>query len=142
MIKLVEWDLDIPSKEALFSKIATTLENQGIVLDREILLQKLYDRESFGDTLIAPNFAIPHIVLSEVTQSSYVFVRLVSPILNWHNQNSVTSILFVIVKAHEDKSILLEIRSLFRQMASEELIEQLINGDMNQVQLILDNKGE
>jgi len=63
------------NKEEVLREITDFLQNQGMIKDKETLLNTLMEREKLGSTGIGENVAIPHGKSDELSQITTVFGR-------------------------------------------------------------------
>jgi nitrogen PTS system EIIA component len=63
------------NKEEVLREITDFLQNQGMIKDKETLLNTLVEREKLGSTGIGENVAIPHGKSDELSQIITVFGR-------------------------------------------------------------------
>ncbi len=63
------------NKEEVLREITDFLQEQGLVKDKETLLNTLMEREKLGSTGIGENVAIPHGKSDELSQIITVFAR-------------------------------------------------------------------
>ena len=68
-------DLVGTNKEEVLREVTDFLQSQGLIKDKESLLNTLREREKLGSTGIGENVAIPHGKSNELSQIVTVFAR-------------------------------------------------------------------
>lgn len=123
-IDLLELD-EVHGKSELFDYVSGYLLEAGKIESAEVLQEELRWRESMGNTLIEEDFAVPHIESSNVNETSMILTRLKYPVLNWKDDYSANTILFMLIKKEEEPEILQDVKRIIKSLAYEETIELL-----------------
>lgn len=135
-IELLELD-EVYGKSELFDYVSGYLLETGKIDSAEVLKEDLQWRESMGNTLIEEDFAVPHIESSNVNETSIVLTRLKYPVLNWADDYSASTILFILIKREEDPEILQDVKKIIKSLAYEETIELLKQAEKRKIDSVL-----
>lgn len=135
-IDLLELD-EVYGKSELFDYVSGYLMKTGKINSAEVLQEELRWRESMGNTLIEEDFAVPHIESSTVNETSVVLTRLKYPVLNWANDYSASTILFILIKKEENPEILQNVKKIIKSLAYEETIELLKQAEKQKIDSVL-----
>lgn len=120
--------LDASSKEGCIEKLTATLENKGVVHDKEVYYQSVIKREELGSTGIGFGVAIPHGKSTGVTKPGLAFGRLKQPI-DWQSlDGNPVSVVFLIAVPEEQagNEHLQILSSISRKLIHEEFRNKLL----------------
>jgi PTS system fructose-specific IIA component len=85
--KLIVLDIELHDKAAVINKIADLLECDSRLVDRDLYVRDVYEREDMVPTGIGDLIAIPHARSAGVSKSSLVYLRLSSSI-QWSDEEA------------------------------------------------------
>lgn len=123
--QLMMIDASLHTKEAIFETVCNLLEDEGRLLDRELLLKDIHEREEAGVTAPGYSFAIPHAKSKGVKAASLVFIRLREEI-DWTETEKVKYIFAIAVPKEDANNRHLNILAMLaRKMMSEDFREAL-----------------
>lgn len=145
MRRLMVWNptLAAPDKRTLIDTVATFLAQHGVVPlgARETLAEALMEREDLGNTLAAPNMAIPHATCPAVEEGAFVFVKLASPIADWAPGAAVDRFVFTVLPPDPDPEDGEAVRSFFTALADDDVIAAYSGGDATRVESLFTDQG-
>ncbi len=122
---LILLDVDVKNKEDILKNIASLLEKDHRLNNREIFLRDIYLREEELSTSMGLKMAIPHAKSEGVNTTSLVFLRLKNEII-WNDDDKVKFIFGIAVpKDNEDNIHLKILSSLARKLINKEYIQSL-----------------
>ncbi|TNV68312.1 PTS sugar transporter subunit IIA [Trichococcus shcherbakoviae] len=128
---------EVYGKSELFDYVSGYLLEAGKIDSAEVLQEELRWRESMGNTLIEEDFAVPHIESSNVNETSMILTRLKYPVLNWIDDYSANTILFILIKKEEDPEILQDVKKIIKSLAYEETIKLLKQAEKWKIDSVL-----
>lgn len=73
--KSIHLDKDLTSKDEVFDYLCSSLYQNGMISDKKIFQNKVYDREALSVTGLIDGVAIPHGVSDVVVKPCVAFVR-------------------------------------------------------------------
>lgn len=85
--KLIVLDVELNDKAAVINKIVDLLESDARLVDRDLYVRDVYEREEIVPTDIGDLIAIPHARSAGVSRSSLVYLRLSSSI-QWNDEEA------------------------------------------------------
>jgi fructose-specific phosphotransferase system IIA component len=123
--QLMMIDASLSTKKAVFETVCKLLENEGRLLDRDVFLKDIYEREKEGATAPGYAFAIPHAKSKGVKTASLVFIRLQEE-MDWTDIEKVKYIFAIAVPSEDANDRHLNILAMLaRKMMNEEFRKAL-----------------
>ena len=89
-------DLEVSSKEELFSFIINELVKKERIENPERILEKMNNKENKVKTFLGSHFAIPHVKSRKVIENTLMFIRLKNSI-KWNDENDRVKYVFVLL---------------------------------------------
>ena len=89
-------DLEVSSKEELFSFIINELVKKERIENPERILEKMNNKENKVKTFLCSHFAIPHVKSRKVIENTLMFIRLKNSI-KWNDENDKVKYIFVLL---------------------------------------------
>ena len=89
-------DLEVSSKEELFSFIINELVKKEGLENPERILEKMNNKENKVKTFLGSHFAIPHVKSRKVIENTLMFIRLKNSI-KWNDENDKVKYIFVLL---------------------------------------------
>ena len=89
-------DLEVYSKEELFSFIINELVKKERIENPERILEKMNNKENKVKTFLGSHFAIPHVKSRKVIENTLMFIRLKNSI-KWNDENDKVKYIFVLL---------------------------------------------
>ena len=89
-------DLEVSSKEELFSFIINELVKKERIENPERILEKMNNKENKVKTFLGSHFAIPHVKSRKVIEHPLMFIRLKNSI-KWNDENDKVKYIFVLL---------------------------------------------
>ena len=89
-------DLEVSSKEELFSFIINELLKKERIENPERILEKMNNKENKVKTFLGSHFAIPHVKSRKVIENTLMFIRLKNSI-KWNDENDKVKYIFVLL---------------------------------------------
>ena len=89
-------DLEVSSKEELFSFIINELVKKERIENPERILEKMNNKENKVKTFLGSHFAIPHVKSRKVIENTLMFIRLKNSI-KWNDENDKVKYIFVLL---------------------------------------------
>jgi len=112
---------NIENKKSCFEAIAAMVTQRNPGLNQYELFNALYSREKIGSTLVAPDIAIPHARVKNLTNPIGVITKLNTPIPFSGDEKQTVCLLFSLFVAEdaqvEHLNILAELASKLRDTA-------------------------
>lgn len=123
--QLIMIDAILDTKKAVFESVCNLLENDNRLLNREVFLKDMYEREKAGATAPGYAFAIPHAKSKGIQTASLVFIRLQEE-MNWTDTKKVKYIFAIAVPQKDANDRHLNILAMLaRKMMSEDFRKDL-----------------
>ena len=89
-------ELEVSSKEELFSFIINELVKKERIENPERILEKMNNKENKVKTFLGSHFAIPHVKSRKVIENTLMFIRLKNSI-KWNDENDKVKYIFVLL---------------------------------------------
>ncbi|SHF21106.1 PTS system, fructose-specific IIA component/PTS system, nitrogen regulatory IIA component [Seinonella peptonophila] len=122
---LIKINTTLNTKSEIFETVCKLLEADNRLLDRQLFLNDLYEREGAGATAPGYSFAIPHAKSKGVKTASLVFIHLENEI-GWTKSEKVKYIFAIAVPYEEAKDEHLNILAMLaRKMMNEDFRKEL-----------------
>lgn len=134
---LIALDVNLADKSAVIDEIANLLGVNSRLVDREIYIRDVYEREEMVPTGIGDLIAIPHARSAGVSKSSLVYLRLASPV-RWNDEEEARFIFGIAVPEDNVDNLHLKILSTVAKKLLDEEIKKIII-ESNSKQQILDS---
>ena len=123
-------DLEVSSKEELFSFIINELVKKERIENTERILEKMNNKEKQIKTFLGSHFAIPHVKSKKVIENTLMFIRLKNSI-KWNDENDRVKYVFVLlIKPNYEDLHIDMLMSLSRSIIDKDL-SQLIKHSKN-----------
>lgn len=142
--KLIKLNMNANSKNDVIAKMIYMLERDGRLLNKNLFIKDVMDRENSMSTNMGASIAIPHAKSMAVKKSSVVFARLEKPV-EWNDEGTVDLVfLLAINEAQKNVSHLETIATLATYLIDEDFKKGLYDSqDANSiVKLIETFQGE
>jgi fructose PTS system EIIA component len=140
---LIVLDIDLPDKAAVIDEIANLLAADSRLVDREIYIKDVYDREEIVPTGIGDLIAIPHARSAAVSSASLVYMRLTSAI-RWSDEEDARYIFGIAVPEDNVDNLHLKILSSVAKKLLDDDVKQIIvesTSKQHILEALLDEKG-
>jgi PTS system fructose-specific IIA component len=122
---LIALDVELTDKAAVIDEIARLLQADGRLIDRDLYVKDVYEREEIVPTGIGDLIAIPHARSAGVSTSSLVYLRLTSPI-QWNEEEQAKLIFGIAVPEDNADNLHLKILSSVAKKLLDDKIKQTI----------------
>jgi fructose-specific phosphotransferase system IIA component len=122
---LIALDIELADKAAVIGEIATLLKSNSRLIDRELYIKDVYEREEIVPTGIGDLIAIPHARSAAVSRSSLVFLRLSSAI-QWSDEEEARYIFGIAVPEDNMDNLHLKILSTVAKKLLDDKIKRII----------------
>jgi Phosphotransferase system mannitol/fructose-specific IIA domain (Ntr-type) len=126
-ISLISLDIfhEVNSKEDVLKSILQTAKTGYIDQNLPEILTALMERESLGDTCIAPGIILSH-AQTAACQTFFLGAAYLHTPFIWNSEDPpVKIILLMLIPSVTDKTIALTIHSLMHSLADDTLLDQL-----------------
>lgn len=120
---LIALDVELADKAAVIDEIANLLAANSRLVNRELYIKDVYEREEIVPTGIGDLIAIPHARSPAVSRSSLVYLRLSSAI-HWTEEEEARFIFGIAVPEDNVDNLHLKILS----MVAKKLLDDKIKG--------------
>lgn len=130
-------NLSVSTKEALFETVAKDCFNKQIVNSSERLYSELMAREKDGSTMIAEEFALPHIESEDIQKSALVLVQLGNDSIPWDQGFSAKTIFFLLLKPTEALENKVLLTQLMKKFAYDENLQKLASSSKKDIEKFL-----
>lgn len=140
---LIVLDIELPDKAAVIDEIAKLLAADSRLVDREIYIKDVYDREEIVPTGIGDLIAIPHARSAAVASASLVYMRLISAI-RWSDEEDARYIFGIAVPEDNVDNLHLKILSSVAKKLLDDDVKQIIVESTSKqriLEALLDEKG-
>lgn len=118
---------DIDNKKNCFELICTMITQRNPGLKQKVLFDALYNRELIGNTIIAPDVAIPHARIANLTSPIGVITKLTKSIpFSANNEQSVALLFSLFVSENAEQEHLNVLAQLATKLKDEAWIKQLL----------------
>jgi len=126
-VNLIKLELNSKTKEDVITEMATILDENGKLLDKNIYIKAVKDREKEFSTGIGMGIAIPHGKSSGVKEAALVFGRSANGIDYQSMDDELAHLFFLIAVPEESSDEHLKILSqLSRKLMHKDLRESLM----------------
>jgi len=126
-VKLIKLELNSKTKEDVINEMVNILDENGKLLDKDIYLKAVLDREKEFSTGIGMGIAIPHGKSSGVKEPALIFGRSVDGIDYQSMDDELAHIFFLIAVPEESSNEHLKILSqISRKLMHKELRDSLM----------------
>lgn len=132
---LILLDIELDDKAAVINEIANVLESELRLVDRELYIQDVYERERIVPTGIGDLIAIPHARSAGVSRSSLVYLRLSSAI-RWNDEEEVRYIFGIAVPEENIDNLHLKILSMVAKKLLDDKIKSIIVASTSKQQIL------
>lgn len=132
---LIVLDIELADKEAVINEVAYLLEADSRLLDREIYIKDVYEREEIVPTGIGDLIAIPHARSAAVSRSSLVYLRLTSAI-RWTDEEEARFIFGIAVPEDNVDNLHLQILSTVAKKLLDDKIKKIIVESTSKQQIL------
>ena len=122
---LIALDVELIDKAAVINEIANLLAANSRLVDREIYIKDVYEREEIVPTGIGDLIAIPHARSAAVSSSSLVYLRLSSAI-RWSDGEDAKFIFGIAVPEDNVDNLHLKILSTVAKKLLDDKIKKII----------------
>ena len=140
---LIILDIELPDKAAAIDEIANLLAAESRLVDREIYIKDVYDREEIVPTGIGDLIAIPHARSAAVSSASLVYMRLISAI-RWSDEEDARYIFGIAVPEDNVDNLHLKIlSSVAKKLLDDDVKRIIVESTSKQriLEALLDDKG-
>lgn len=132
---LIALDVDLPDKAAVINEIARLLMAGARLVDRDLYVKDVYEREEIVPTGIGDLIAIPHARSAGVSASSLVYLRLNSAI-RWNEEEDARYIFGIAVPEDNVDNLHLKILSTVAKKLLDDKIKQVIVESPSKLQIL------
>ena len=132
---LVALDVELTDKAAVINEIANLLAANARLVDRELYIKDVYEREEIVPTGIGDLIAIPHARSAGVSRSSLVYLRLSSPI-HWNEEEEARFIFGIAVPEENVDNLHLKILSTVAKKLLDDKIKGIIVESKSKQQIL------
>jgi fructose-specific phosphotransferase system IIA component len=122
---LIDLDIELPDKAAVIDKVADLLAVNARLVDSQLYIKDVYERESMVPTGIGDLIAIPHARSAAVSRSSLVYLRLSSAI-QWSEEEEARYIFGIAVPEDNVDNLHLKILSTVAKKLLDDKIKEII----------------
>lgn len=139
MKQLILWEptFAIPDKPTLIKNVIAYLAGQDLIVGQTAAIAAINQRESLGNTLIAPNLAIPHVKSSAIKQAVLLFVKLTDTLTDWQVGAQVDRYIFTLIPENCAISDLAALKDFYIRIANDQAIKALSGGNQAEVQKLI-----
>ena len=118
---------DVSNKEDVLKRILHAAKTDHIDQKIPEIITALMERESLGDTCIAPGIILSH-AQTAACQSFFLGAAYLHTSFIWNSDDPpVKVVLLMLLPSATDKTIALAIRSLMHSLADDAVLDQLTN---------------
>jgi PTS system fructose-specific IIA component len=132
---LIALDVELADKDAVINEIANLLAANARLVDQEIYIKDVYEREEIVPTGIGDLIAIPHARSAGVSKSSLVYLRLVTPI-QWTAGEEAKFIFGIAVPEDNIDNLHLKILSTVAKKLLDDKIKEIIIESTSKQQIL------
>lgn len=132
---LIALDVELPDKAAVIDEIASMLAANARLVDRELYIKDVYEREEIVPTGIGDLIAIPHARSAGVSSSSLVYLRLSSAI-QWTGEEKARFIFGIAVPEDNVDNLHLKILSSVAKKLLDDKIKGIIVESTSKQQIL------
>ena len=132
---LIDLDIDLPDKTAVIDRVADLLASSSRLVDRELYIRDVYEREEIVPTGIGDLIAIPHARSAGVSSSSLVYLRLSSAI-QWNEEEEARFIFGIAVPEDNVDNLHLKILSAVAKKLLDDKIKEIIVESISKQQIL------
>jgi PTS system fructose-specific IIA component len=122
---LIALDIELADKSAVIEELANLLTADSRLIDRELYVKDVWDREAMVPTGIGDLIAIPHARSAAVSVSSLVYMRLSSPI-QWDEGEQAKYIFGIAVPEDNVDNLHLKILANMAKKLLDDKIKEII----------------
>lgn len=124
---LIKVNADLKDKDEVLNTISDLLASEGRLLDQDLYLKDVYEREETEPTALGFSFAIPHAKSKGVKEASLVFIELKNELL-WTGNEKIKYVFGIAVPHDKGGNEHLDILSMLaRKMMKDEFRKSLID---------------
>ena len=124
---IVLFDLDVSSKEEAIRKMASAMDADGRLLDKEAYTADVFKREESASTAVGFSIATPHAKSDGVKTPSLGFMRFNKPFAWDENSEDVSMAFMIGVPVDGGEQHLEILAKIFRNLIHDEFREKLTN---------------
>ena len=129
----IDLDMEVKTKEEAITKLVDILYKDHRIIDKEVLIKEIHERENVETTNMGMGVAIPHGKSSTILKNSIAIGRLSEPI-SWDskgNGNPVSLIFLLAVRddAQRDKAHLELISKVATLLVNKDFLTLLFESD-------------
>jgi fructose PTS system EIIA component len=132
---LIALDIELNDKAAVINEIAKLLAENSRLVDREIYIKNVYEREEIVPTGIGDLIAIPHARSAAVSKSSLVYLRLSSAI-RWNDEEEARFIFGIAVPEDNVDNLHLKILSTVAKKLLDDKIKKIIEESTSKQEIL------
>jgi fructose-specific phosphotransferase system IIA component len=132
---LITLDVELTDKDAVINEIASMLAANARLVDRELYIKDVYEREEIVPTGIGDLIAIPHARSAGVSSSSLVYLRLSSAI-QWTSEEQARFIFGIAVPENNVDNLHLKILSTVAKKLLDDKIKGIIVESTSKQQIL------
>jgi fructose-specific phosphotransferase system IIA component len=132
---LIALDIELADKAAVIDEIASMLAANARLVDRELYIKDVYEREEIVPTGIGDLIAIPHARSAGVSNSSLVYLRLSSAI-QWTGEEQARYIFGIAVPEDNVDNLHLKILSTVAKKLLDDKIKGIIVESTSKQQIL------
>jgi len=132
---LVALDIELNDKGAVINEIANLLAANARLVDQDLYIKDVYEREEIVPTGIGDLIAIPHARSAGVSTSSLVYLRLSSAI-HWTDEEEARYIFGIAVPEDNVDNLHLKILSTIAKKLLDDKIKRIIVESTSKQQIL------
>jgi fructose-specific phosphotransferase system IIA component len=132
---LIALDVELTDKAAVIDEIANLLAANARLVNRELYIKDVYEREEIVPTGIGDLIAIPHARSAGVSISSLVYLRLSSAI-HWTDEEEARFIFGIAVPEDNVDNLHLKILSTVAKKLLDDKIKRIIVESTSKQQIL------
>ena len=132
---LVALDIELNDKGAVINEIANLLAANARLVDQDLYIKDVYEREEIVPTGIGDLIAIPHARSAAVSKSSLVYLRLAAPI-QWTGEEDAQFIFGIAVPEDNVDNLHLKILSTIAKKLLDDKIKRIIVESTSKQQIL------
>ena len=132
---LIVLDVELADKAAVIDQVADLLTANSRLVDRDLYIRDVYEREAMVPTGIGDLIAIPHARSAAVSKSSLVYLRLSSTI-RWSDEEEARYIFGIAVPEDNVDNLHLKILSTVAKKLLDDKIKGIIVESTSKQQIL------
>ncbi|MCH4208525.1 PTS sugar transporter subunit IIA [Bifidobacterium sp.] len=135
MKSLIAWEPQWCAHDAdsLVESMAQYLESRGLINDGKRVAAALRQRESFGNTLIADNLAVPHAQSDAADEAIMLFVKLREALSGWQGVATVDRLIVTLLPERPSEHDAAVLKNFFQRLADERITQTFSVGECDEV---------